>query len=166
MAQFYSFQEFLKQFPDDDACLEEIKKLRFRNGIYCSQCRKITKHYKLNNRTAYSCELCRHHKYPLAGTIFEKTTTPLRIWFYALYLMTQTRADISVKQLQRELNVTYKTAWRIHIKTIALMRQNKGDLLKDPDESKNKILSWTFFNKLEFKIVQRDGSEGAEEDAI
>src|SRR5437016_6182452 len=50
---------------------------------------------------------------PLAGTIFEKSPTPLRLWFYAMYLMGSTRCGISAKQIQRETGVTYKTAWRM-----------------------------------------------------
>ncbi|MGA9558573.1 MAG: IS1595 family transposase, partial [Terriglobales bacterium] len=49
----------------------------------------------------------------MAGTIFEKSSTPLRLWFYAMYLMGSTRCGISAKQIQRETGVTYKTAWRM-----------------------------------------------------
>ena len=49
----------------------------------------------------------------LAGTIFHKSSTSLHLWFYAMYLMTSTRCGISAKQLERELGVTYKTAWRM-----------------------------------------------------
>jgi transposase-like protein len=49
----------------------------------------------------------------MAGTTFEKSTTSLRLWFYAMYLMASTRCGISAKQIQRETGVTYKTAWRM-----------------------------------------------------
>ena len=49
----------------------------------------------------------------MAGTIFQEVRTPLRTWFYAMYLMSATRCGISAKQIQRETGVTYKTAWRI-----------------------------------------------------
>jgi len=71
------------------------------------------KHHRVSGRTAYACDYCGNHLYPLAGTIFEKTTTPLRLWFYAMYLMGSTRCGISAKQIQRETGVTYKTAWRM-----------------------------------------------------
>src|SRR5436309_4672203 len=70
-------------------------------------------HYLDTGRTAYTFDRCGHHVYPLAGTIFEKSTTPLRIWFQAMYLMGSTRCGISAKQIQRETGVTYKTAWRM-----------------------------------------------------
>ena len=49
----------------------------------------------------------------MAGTIFEKAATPLRLWFYAIFLISATRCGISAKQIQREVGVTYKTAWRM-----------------------------------------------------
>ncbi len=154
----FSFKQFTTRFPDDGTCLEEIKKLRYPRGISCASCKKVTKHYKLRGRLAYACQYCRKQVYPLAGTIFEKTTTPLRVWFYAFFLMTHTRADLSIKQLQRELGVTYKTAWRIYKQARVLMGQNNEDLLKDLGKE-NKLFRWTFFNKIELKVVEKKESE-------
>jgi transposase len=110
----YSFEDFLRQFPNNDACLEHIKEQRWPNGItYCEKCKADKKHHRVTDRTAYACETCGWHIYPLAGTILEKTTTSLRTWFYAMYLMGSTRCGISAKQIQRETSVTYKTAWRM-----------------------------------------------------
>jgi transposase len=148
----FTFSQFLTRFPDDNICFEEIRKIQYPNGIYCVLCKKITKHYKLNNRTALTCKYCRNQIFPLSGTIFEKTSTPLRIWFYALFLMTQTRSEISIKQLQRELGVTYKTAWRMYKNIKILMTKNNGDLLTNTFE---KIYKWTIFNKLEISVIQK-----------
>jgi transposase-like protein len=60
----------------------------------------------------------------LAGTIFEKTTTPLKLWFYAMYQMGSTRCGISAKQIQRETGVTYKTAWRMFKQIRTLMSED------------------------------------------
>src|ERR1700685_1039568 len=110
----YSFEDFLRQFPNDDACLEHIKEQRWPNGItYRETGKDDKKHHRVTGRTAYACETCGWHIYPLAGTILEKTTTSLRTWFYAMYLMGSTRCGISAKQIQRETGVTYKTAWRM-----------------------------------------------------
>ena len=163
MDEGFTLSQFHKLFSDDDACLDVIKMLKYPNGIYCPICKRITKHYKLDKRTAYTCKICRNQIYPLSGTIFEKTTTPLTVWFYAMFLMTHTRADLSVKQLQRELGVTYKTAWRMYQSIQTLMRQNKGDLLfrgveikqqtKPEVADQNKTHKWTFFKRLEIKVV-------------
>lgn len=113
----YTVQQFNADFPDDDACLECIKEQRFPGGMAsCAseECKgKTRKHHRVSGRTAYACDYCGQHIYPLAGTIFEKTTTPLKLWFYAMYLMGSTRCGISAKQIQRETGVTYKTAWRM-----------------------------------------------------
>jgi len=109
----FSLGEFLKKYSNDDKCLEEIKDLRWPKGITCPECGKKTKFYKVTGRKAYACEFGGHQVFPLAGTIFEKTTTPLNLWFYAMFLMIKTRCGVSAKQLERELGVTYKTAWRI-----------------------------------------------------
>lgn len=152
----FTFSAFVLQFPTDAICLEEVRKLRYPGGMSCAVCKKVTKHYKIHNRNAYACKFCRKQLYPLAGTIFEKTTTPLRIWFYALFLMTYTRGTISIKQLQKELGVTYKTAWRMFGSITLLMQQNNGDLLVDTVE--NNLLKWTFFNKFEIKVVEKKES--------
>ena len=109
----YTIAQFNKQFPDDKACLEWIMLHKYPDGIFCSFCGKVTKHYKIASRQSYACDLCGHHVHPMVGTIFEKSTTPLRLWFYAMFLMSATRCGVSAKQLQRELGVTYKTAWRM-----------------------------------------------------
>ena len=115
--QKFSVADFNTMFPDEGACLESIVGLIYpefaEGGIPCRACEKVTKHHKLAKRRAWSCDNCGTHVYPLAGTIFEKSTTPLKSWMYALYLMASTRCGISAKQLERELAVTYKTAWRM-----------------------------------------------------
>lgn len=121
----YSFNDFLRQFPDDDACLEHIKEQRWPRGItYCETCKADKKHHRVSGRTAYACETCGWHIYPLAGTILEKTTTSLRTWFYAMYLMGSTRCGISAKQIQRETSVTYKTAWRMFKQIRSLLAED------------------------------------------
>lgn len=124
----FTVRQFNYRFPTEDACLEEIKLLRFGETLPCPKCGVINKFYKLKNRKAYACSACRHQIYPLKGTIFEKSTTPLKDWFYAIYLMTQTRAGISAKQLERMLGVTYKTAWRMFHQIRKLMADD-GDML-------------------------------------
>ncbi len=109
----YSLKEFNEKYPNDDACLERIFKGRYPNGVFCPKCQKITKYYHRVGAKDYICEFCGNQVSPTSGTIFHKSPTPLRSWFYAMFLMSTTRTGISAKQLQRELEVTYKTAWRI-----------------------------------------------------
>jgi transposase-like protein len=125
----YSFQDFMREFPTDDACLMYIFEQRWPGGIvYCDseKCKKETKHHRVTGRTAFACDRCGWHIYPLAGTIFEKSTTSLQKWFHAMYQMGSTRCGISAKQIQRETSVTYKTAWRMFKQIRSLM--SEGDL--------------------------------------
>jgi transposase len=124
----YTIKDFEKQFPTDDACLDFLKEARFPKGIYCPKCQKITTHYRIAKRKVYSCEFCASHVSPTAGTIFHKSNTPLRSWFHAIFLMSSTKTGISAKQLQRELGVTYKTAWRMFTQIRKLMSENVNPL--------------------------------------
>jgi len=110
----YTVQDFNAEFSSDDTCLEYVKEQRWPNGVTeCEKCKMERKHHRVTGRTAYACQACGNHIYPLAGTIFEKSNTSLKTWFYAMYLMGSTRCGISAKQIQRETGVTYKTAWRM-----------------------------------------------------
>lgn len=120
-----SLREFKQNYGTHDQCLEAIKRLRFPDIMECSKCKEKEKFYKVTGRTSYACNNCGYHIYPLAGTIFEKTSTPLDYWFFAMYLMTQTRSGTSAKQLERMLGVTYKTAWRM-FKQIRLLMASTG----------------------------------------
>lgn len=153
MDRDFSFHDFLQTYPNEETCLEEIKRLQYPNGVFCKPCNRITKHYKIKNRKSYACKDCRNHINPLANTLFEKSSTPLRLWFYAIYLMTQSRGNIPAKVLERELGVTYKTAWRMRSNIYELMEQNNGDLLSESetsDQKKSGLNRWTFFYKVEY----------------
>jgi transposase-like protein len=115
----YSVHKFLAEFPDDNACLEYLWRTRHAAGgehAECPKCERVTafKRYATKQqRQSWTCTACGHHLHPTAGTIFHRSSTSLRLWFYAMHLMTSTRCGISAKQLERELGVHYKTAWRM-----------------------------------------------------
>ena len=121
----YSLDDFNMRFPDDYACLEHLKNKLYPSGIYCKRCGKVTKHHRVKSRPSYSCDCCGHHVHPKAGTIFCRSTTPLRYWFYAMYLASTTRCRISARKLQEELGITYKTAWRMYHKIKAMYFREK-----------------------------------------
>jgi transposase-like protein len=122
----YTIHDFNRDFPNDGACLDFALGLIYPDGITCRTCGEVRKHHRLTNRKAYSCDYCGTHVYPLAGTIFEKSSTPLKSWFYAMYLMASTRCGISAKQLERELGVTYKTAWRMFRQIRSMLGEETG----------------------------------------
>jgi transposase-like protein len=121
----YTIQSFNAQFPNNDACLDWLKAERWPEGLIpCEKCGKDRKHHRVTGRPAYACDYCGSMISPMAGTIFEKSSTSLRTWFYAMYLMSATRCGISAKQIQRETGVTYKTAWRMFKKIRTLMSED------------------------------------------
>ncbi|HEY6307425.1 MAG TPA: transposase, partial [Candidatus Angelobacter sp.] len=72
----YTILDFNAQFPDNDACLEHLKEQRFPGGIaHCEKCGKERKHHRVTGRPAYACDYCGSMISPMAGTIFEKSTT-------------------------------------------------------------------------------------------
>ena len=121
--QPFSVREFFDRFPTDDACLEHLMELRYGLRHPCDKCLHLATFHRLAERPAYSCSQCGAHVYPCAATIFQDTRTPLQMWFYAIYLFVTTRHGVSGKELQRELGVTYKTAWRIGHQVRKLMEQ-------------------------------------------
>ena len=127
----YSLMEFMKEYPDDATCIEALWRKRYSpDGEHaaCPKCKteRVFKRYETaQQRQSWSCTACAHKLHPTAGTIFHKSSTSLHLWFYAMYLMASTRCGISAKQLERELGVTYKTAWRIaHLIRHELMDQD------------------------------------------
>jgi transposase len=109
----YTVKDLRVDFPDEESCLGWLLSYKFPNGVFCIQCDKITKHYKIKNRRVYSCSKCGRHLSPTAGTIFHKSCTPLTDWFYAIWMMSMNKAGTSAKQIERELGVSYPTAWRM-----------------------------------------------------
>jgi transposase-like protein len=123
-------REFFKRFPDEDACLEHVMVVRFGLRHTCRKCGVDSTFHKLELRKAYCCANCGDHLYPCAETIFKDSRTPLQIWFYAVYLFVTTRHGVSGKELQRQLGVTYKTAWRMgdQIRKLMAKADYKGPL--------------------------------------
>lgn len=124
----YTVHDLQSDFPDEAACLEWLVNYLYPDGITCKVCEKITKHHPMKTRKSYSCDECGHHVHPTAGTIFHKSRTPLRSWFHAVYLMSTNKAGTSAKQIERELGVTYKTAWRMMHQIRTMMEAPDGQL--------------------------------------
>lgn len=119
--------EFMERFPTDDACLEHLMRARYGDRHTCAKCGKDAHYYRVKKRPCYECEHCGYQVYPKVGTAFEKSSTSLRKWFYAMYLFCSSRHGVSGKELQRQLGVTYKTAWRMAKLIREYMAQVDGD---------------------------------------
>jgi transposase len=125
----YTKKQFDNLFSTDEICLDFIFKKLFGNVTECPKCANTFKYYKLKNYKLYSCQHCGHNIAPTANTIFHKSSTSLKDWFYAIYLFSVSKNGVSGKELQRQLGVTYKCAWRIahHIRILCV---TDNELLK------------------------------------
>jgi len=110
----YTFKQFQAEYPDDTACLTKLMEINFGGtNIFCPECGVRSQFHMMSTRRAFACQECGHHIYPCADTIFHKSRTKLTHWFFAMYLMTSTRHGVAAKEVQRQIGVTYKCAWRM-----------------------------------------------------
>lgn len=119
--QFVTLERFQQKFRTDDDCRQHLFAIRFPDGFRCPACGH-DKYYPIRNRLLFQCVACRHQTSLTAGTILHKTRTPLRIWFWALFLVAHDKRGISALALARELDVSYKTAWLLLHKIRHAMR--------------------------------------------
>jgi transposase len=142
----YTLLDFMREYPDDAACLEHLWRARYSpdgETAYCPKCecqRSFKRYSFAARRQSWTCTGCGHHITPTAGTIFAKSSTSLQLWFYAMYLMTSTRCGISAKQLERELGVKYKTAWRMFNKIRTHLMADDGEPLTGAVEADETLI--------------------------
>lgn len=108
-----SLKQFQKRFPNDDVCLEHLMRVRYGQRFNCPSCHREAHFYRVAARRCFECEHCAYQVYPTAGTPFEQTRTPLTDWFFVMFLFSASRNRVAAKEVQRQLGVTYKTAWRM-----------------------------------------------------
>ena len=128
-----SILQFHKEYPDNDTCLQKLFNDRFPKPT-CPACKRVNQYHRIASRSRFSCACGMHHIFPKKGTIFEKSDTDLVKWFFAIYLFSQSRNGVAAKELERELQVTYKTAWRM-AKEIRKLMQDETELLSGEVEA-------------------------------
>ncbi len=104
----YSIRNLKADFPNEEACLDFIY-----NTLHSKKCSCGGEYKRIKGRKQYQCSKCRYQIAPTANTIFHKSDTPLSLWFHAVFVFSNAKSGISAKELERQLGVTYKCAWRI-----------------------------------------------------
>lgn len=105
--------QFLKRYSDEESCLQAIFDVRWPRGYICPECGH-NDGYRLKSRPSMvQCCLCGAQRSITAGTIFEKTKTPLPIWFLIIYQVAQDKGGASVTRLSKQLGMHYDTVWHI-----------------------------------------------------
>ncbi len=102
-------------------------RVRYGQRLTCESCGREANYYRVKGRRCYECEHCGYQVYPTAGTPFEKTRTPLTDWFFVMFLFTSSRNGVAAKEVQRQIGVTYKTAWRMCKEIRTYMGMVDGD---------------------------------------
>lgn len=108
-----TFLELTKKFPTEESVIEYYINIRYPNGVHCNHCGSSKVYQEKKRQKVFSCNDCLSTFSPFKGTIFEKSSTDLRKWMYAIHLFLNGKKGVSGLQLQREIGVTYKTAWRM-----------------------------------------------------
>lgn len=162
-----SYTKFLKRYPNDDAVLDEFFD-RVYNGLNeCPSCERETKWHRVSGRKCYCCQHCSHQLFPLAKSPMKDMKLPLTHWMFAMLLFSNSMNSVSAKELERQLGVTYKTAFRIGKTLRATMVDN--DLMMDGrvelDETmmggksrvRNGKRGWAADRRKVFGMVERGG---------
>ncbi|MDD4627947.1 MAG: IS1595 family transposase [Candidatus Peribacteraceae bacterium] len=162
-----SILRFHEEYPDNDTCLERLFRDRFPKPV-CPVCKRVNQYHRIASRARFSCSCGKHHIFPKEGTIFEHSSTDLVKWFFAIYLFSQSRNGVAAKELQRELQVTYKTAWRMAQEIRKLMNDEPvlqtGEVEADETWIGGKAKGWKNRNTnktIVFGSVQRKGKVNA-----
>jgi transposase-like protein len=118
-----TMMEFMEWFGTEEACQSYLYEKRWPQGFVCPKCGAADEPFNISSRKLYQCKHCTHQTSVTAGTVMDKSRTPLKKWFLAIYLMGKDKRGCSAMQLKRELKIAYDTAWTISHK----IRKAMGD---------------------------------------
>ncbi|XAH21710.1 IS1595 family transposase [Xylophilus sp. GW821-FHT01B05] len=118
-----SLLQFHERYGNEEQCESALFASRWPQGWRCAHC-GCSRSFQTRNghgRQLWECLICGYQSSSIVGTVFEHTKLPLRVWFLAMYLMTQHKNSISALALGRQLGVSYKTAWLVKHKLMQTM---------------------------------------------
>lgn len=118
-----TFPQFLKLYPNDDACLKEVFMRVYGPKTLCTECGENTTWHQENGKKCFRSACCGVALYPLAKTPLKSTKMPLTNWFFVFMLFGNSRNGVAAKEVERHLGVTYKTALRMCRKVRELINE-------------------------------------------
>lgn len=132
-----SLPEFQRLFPNEAACAAYLERVRWGDGFVCPRCGASGEPYRISTRPGVlRCRKCRCDASLTAGTVMERTHTPLSVWFWAAYLVTSQTPGMSAVQFQRQLGLPcYETAFQIlHKLRVGMVRPDQDRIGGRPEE--------------------------------
>lgn len=132
-----SLPEFQRLFPDEGACAAYLERARWSDGFACIYCGTTGEPYRYASRPGVlCCRTCRRETRLTAGTVMERTHTPLSVWFWAAYLVASQTPGMSAVQFQRQLGLSrYETAFQIlHKLRAGMVRPDQDRIGGKPDD--------------------------------
>jgi hypothetical protein len=124
-------------FPDEAACAAYLERIRWDGGFVCRHCATADEPYRISTRSGVlGCRKCRLETALTAGTVMERTHTPLAVWFWAAYLVASQTPGMSAVQFQRQLGLSrYETAFQIlHKLRAGMVRPDQDRIGGHPGE--------------------------------
>lgn len=166
MSGRFGIRSLHKRFPSEDACLAYVFRKRYSRRCACGGSFK-----RMKGRKKYRCSRCSRQIAPTAGTIFAKSKVPLTVWFHAMLVFSNAKCGISARVVERDLEVTYKCAWRMLTKIRSALKQSE-EVLRGAVEidtgyigGKGRQSDWKRNKSTVFAAKQRGGLLRAEVNA-
>jgi len=133
------FDEFSLMYPDDESCLKFLAEIKWENGYACSKCG----HTNFSaGRSPYSrrCTRCGYDESPTAFTLLQNTRLPIRKAFYMIFLVYNSKGNISSHKLSSILDIRQSTCWAYSAKIRKAMKEKRRGQGLRPDEGWDSIL--------------------------
>ncbi|MFC6519780.1 IS1595 family transposase [Undibacterium arcticum] len=141
----HSLPEFYRLFPDEAACAAYLERARWSGGFICDHCGSPSEPYRFANRPGvFRCRHCNRDASLTAGTVMERTHTPLSVWFWAAYLVASQTPGMSDVQFQRQLGLSrYETAFQIlHKLRVGMVRPDQDRIGGHPGDHVEADETW------------------------
>jgi len=126
--QELNWLDFQQKFSSEEACRQHLFKIRWPDGFRCPICNH-SHAYEIAKRHLFECAQCGYQASVTAGTIMHKTRTPLLVWFWAIYLVSNDKRGTSATQLSQQFGISYPTAWLMLHKIRKAMRDRDDDYM-------------------------------------